>query len=156
MYYGLDVYTVYYKYMIENLSLEILIDSKLARKRLKNSEKKVKKMRSCFTNLFQYWITDKGQIIFARYNFQSKNRPVTDLWHRKWQIIKGPGFTGWKHTCYDVDEQQNTRWFSHSVLQKENIIVPNLQYKQKTDEFASPSSTQTLLQICYGLVSQSL
>ena len=83
MYYGLDVYTVYYKYMIENLSLEILIDRKEARKRLKNSEKKVKKMRSCFTNLFQYWITDKGQIIFARYNFQSKNRPVTDLWYRK-------------------------------------------------------------------------
>ena len=53
------------------------------------------------------------------------------------QINHGLCFTGWKHTCYDVDEQQNTRWFSHSVLQRENIIVPNLQYKQKTDEFAS-------------------
>ena len=41
MYYGLDVYTVYYKYMIENLSLEILIDRKVARKRFKNSEKNV-------------------------------------------------------------------------------------------------------------------
>ena len=34
--------------MIENLSLEILIDSKLARKRLKNSEKKVKKNEIMF------------------------------------------------------------------------------------------------------------
>ena len=40
--------------MIEHLSLPILIDSKLARKKFKKSEKKVKKIRSYFTNLFQY------------------------------------------------------------------------------------------------------
>jgi hypothetical protein len=33
--------------------------------------------------LFQYWITDNDQKIFAHNNFQSKNRPVTDLWYRK-------------------------------------------------------------------------
>ena len=66
------------------------------------------------------------------------------------QINHGLCFTEWKHTCDDIDKQRKTRWFSHSVLQRENIIVPNIKCKQNSTKTAGVH-VRSVLQGNYGL-----